>query len=104
MKSNGKLYLVLAAAGITAAAVITTTLLRADDKAASPNTTAKSGADSKSSDLFPDPVVARGKGVEIKRSALDEAMARIRASADAYGQRIPTADLERISFDRLLQM
>lgn len=104
MKLNRKIFLGLTAAGITAAAIVSTTVLKAEDKTPAASGASKTDASTKADSLFPDPVIARGTGVEIKRSALDEAMARVRASADAYGQRIATPDLERLSFDRLLQM
>ncbi len=39
--------------------------------------------------LFPDTVVAKGKGIEIKRSKLDESLIALRAEAAARGQSIP---------------
>ncbi len=39
--------------------------------------------------LFPDAVVARGKGFEVKRSQVEEAFTALRASASAQGQKIP---------------
>jgi parvulin-like peptidyl-prolyl isomerase len=39
--------------------------------------------------LFGDPVIAKGKGVEIKRSQLDDVMTGLKASAAAKGQQIP---------------
>ena len=39
--------------------------------------------------LFGDPVVARGKGFEIKRSELDQVMMGVKSTAAARGQTIP---------------
>ena len=46
----------------------------------------------KSASLFGDPVVATGKGFEIKRSQLDEAFINYSATAEASGSPIPPAD------------
>src|SRR5690349_13020360 len=56
---------------------------------------------SKLNDLFPDTVVAKGKGVEIKRSQLDEEVIRTK-SAYAASQRQPPPDLEARVLDGLL--
>jgi peptidyl-prolyl cis-trans isomerase C len=61
----------------------------------------------KISQLFPDDVIAKGKGVEIKRSQLDDAMLSIKTSAAAQGQTIPPDHLnvlEQQVLDRLIQM
>jgi parvulin-like peptidyl-prolyl isomerase len=57
--------------------------------------------------LFPDTVLAKGKGVEVKRSQLDDAMLSIKSSAAAQGQVIPPerlALLEQQVLDRLIQI
>ena len=100
MKLNSKHVGVL-----LAAAVITTTALKADDKPATTNAPAKAGA--KIEDLFPDPVIAKGKGFEIKRSSLDEAITSYRANIKAQNQQISPDDMpliERNSFDHLLEV
>jgi peptidyl-prolyl cis-trans isomerase C len=64
-------------------------------------------ASTKPSDLFPDEVVARGKGVEIKRSQLDDAMVSIKSTFSARGQDLPPdemAHLEQQVLDRLIQI
>ena len=43
----------------------------------------------KPSDLFPDTVVAKGKGIEVKRSQLDDEVIRVTAQAAASGRPIP---------------
>ena len=56
--------------------------------------------------LFGDPVIAKGKGFEIKRSELDEVMMGIKSAAAARGQTIPPAQLAQIEgqlLNRLIQ-
>ena len=56
--------------------------------------------------LFGDPVIAKGKGFEIKRSELDEVMMGIKSAAAARGQTIPPEQLIQIEgqlLDRLIQ-
>ncbi len=52
--------------------------------------------------LFGDPVIAKGKGFEIKRSELDEVMTGIKSAYAAQGQPIPAARLTQIE-GRLLE-
>ncbi len=54
--------------------------------------------------LFPDEVVAKGKGVEIKRAQLDEEVIRIKAQLAAAGQPIPAAHLKMVEQNILDQM
>src|SRR5439155_6564429 len=68
-----------------------------------PAPAAKSGV--KPSDLFGDSVVAKGKGIEVKRSQLDDEVIRRKGAAAAYGQTIPPeqmALLERQVLDQLI--
>jgi peptidyl-prolyl cis-trans isomerase C len=61
----------------------------------------------KAEDLFPDPVVAKGKGFQIKRSQLDEALIAIKANLAARGQGIAPSELlalEKQILDRLIQI
>ncbi|HEX3800030.1 MAG TPA: peptidylprolyl isomerase [Verrucomicrobiae bacterium] len=100
MKSNSKFLGVL-----LAASVLSTAALKADDKPATTNAPAAAGA--KLDDLFPDPVIAKGTGFEIKRSQLDEAISGVRSAAAARGRELTPADLsaiERSSFDHLLEV
>src|ERR1700690_4396655 len=56
--------------------------------------------------LFGDPVIAKGKGFEIKRSELDEVITGIKSAAAARGQNIPPGQLIQIEgqlLDRLIQ-
>lgn len=80
-----KLIKVLVFAGILAAAIFL--LPAADDKPAVKSTAVK-GAE-----LFPDRVVARGKGFELKQSEVEEAFASIRSRLAAAGQ--PLAEEQR---------
>ncbi len=62
---------------------------------------------SKTADLFPDSVVARAKGFEIKRSQLDEEVIRIKSQAAAAGQPIPAehaALVEQSVLDQMIQL
>jgi len=57
--------------------------------------------------LFGDPVIAKGKGFEIKRSQLDEVVDGLKASVAARGQSIPPEQLgfyEGKFLDRLIQI
>ena len=61
----------------------------------------------KVTDLFPDEVVAKGKGVEVKRSQLDDAMVSIKSAFAARGQDLPPEEMNRIEqnvLDRLIQI
>lgn len=59
----------------------------------------------KADDLFPDPVIVKGKGIEIHQSRLDEAIASVKAGAVSRGEEISPAQmplLEKQVFDNLL--
>src|SRR5205823_4617055 len=75
------------------------------------NTLVATSTNSKPADvmtqLFGDPVIAKGKGVEIKRSQLDEVVGGLKASAAARGQSIPPEQLKLVQgrfLDRLVQI
>jgi peptidyl-prolyl cis-trans isomerase C len=97
MKSHSKIFSVLLAASVVGSITV-----RADDKpAAGTNASAKLDA------LFPDPVIAKGKGVEIKRSQLDDAIASVKANAAARGQEVSADDMavvQRGAFEHLLEV
>src|ERR1043165_4783967 len=60
----------------------------------------------KSAKQSPDTVVAKGKGVEVNRAQLDEALSEFKANATAQGGTIPpeqTASLESGMLDGLIQ-
>lgn len=76
-------------------------------RAVDASTSATPAKSTKGADLFPDTVVARGKGVEIKRSQFDDALISIKSTAMARGQAIPPeqlAGLEQQVLDRLIQI
>jgi peptidyl-prolyl cis-trans isomerase C len=52
-------------------------------------------------ELFGDPVIARGKGIEIKRSQLDSAMVSLRAAAAGRNQPLPP-DADRLILRNLI--
>ena len=54
--------------------------------------TLRAQAPDKSASLFGDPVVATGKGFEIKRSQLDDAFINYTAGAEASGNAVPEAE------------
>ncbi len=57
--------------------------------------------------LFGNPVIAKGKGFEIKRSELDEVMTDLKSAAAAHGQVIPPGQLPQIEsqlLNRLIQI
>ena len=61
----------------------------------------------KPGDLFPDEVVAKGKGVQVKRSELDDAMISIKSTFAARGQDVPADEMARLEqqvLDRLIQI
>lgn len=51
--------------------------------------------------LFGDPVIAKGKGFEIKQSELDEVLSPLRARAAAQGQAIPPDQLLQVETEML---
>jgi parvulin-like peptidyl-prolyl isomerase len=58
-------------------------------------------------DLLPDSVVAKGKGFEVKRSQLDDALVSVKAAATAQGTEISRPELAKIEMkllDRLIQI
>ena len=62
---------------------------------------------SKASELFPDVPVVKGKGFQIKRSQLDDAVTSIKSTAVARGQSIPPdqiAMMEQQVLERLIQI
>ncbi len=56
--------------------------------------------------LFPDTVIAKGKGVEVKRSQLDEKVIRLKSQAAGRGQPVPperSAEVEQMVLAQLIQ-
>lgn len=70
--------------------------------AAATNTNASSA--SKLTDLFGDPVVARAKGVEIKRSELDKALVPIKANYTARGQNLGPEQTALLEYQVISEM
>jgi peptidyl-prolyl cis-trans isomerase C len=100
MRKALKLFTLLLAAGGLAVSQIL---------AATPGSqeTSTAGKSPKVTDLFPDVVVAKGKGVEVKRSQLDDAMISIKSTLAARGQELPPDEmnhLEQQVLDRLIQI
>jgi len=82
------------------AALATTALALAPSLAATAGTTNTTGAN-KIADLLGDPVIAKGKGVEIKRSQLDAEMISVQAMARAQQQQIPPDQMGLIERQKL---
>lgn len=83
---------------ILTVAVATSLLATAASFAA---TAGSSSASSKIDDLIGDPVIAKAKGVEIKRSQLDAEMLNVQAMAAAQRQTIPAEQLALIEREKL---
>ena len=61
----------------------------------------------KVSDLFADPVVAKGKGVEVKRSQVEDALTGLKSNFAARGQALSSEDLQNAQpqvLERLIQI
>ena len=89
--------LLIAAGAITASA--------AEQAAPAPTNTA--AKDTKTSDLFADNIVAKGKGVSVKRGQLDDAVVSLKASLTARGQNVAPEQMAMIEpqiLDSLIQM
>ncbi len=79
----------------------------AADQPPSTNAPAAAPDTTKPAELFADPVLARGKGVEVKRSQLDEAIITFKSTAAASGQMIRPDQMpavERGELERLLEV
>jgi peptidyl-prolyl cis-trans isomerase C len=100
MKRTTKVLAVFVTAGGLAAHVLAAAATPTD-------TSTPSKPAPKVSDLFPDVIVAKGKGVEVKRSQLDDAMVSIKSTFAARGQPLPPEEmnhLEQQILDRLIQI
>jgi peptidyl-prolyl cis-trans isomerase C len=83
------------------------TLPAASADSAAPDSSAPAKPTVKASDLFPDTVIAKGKGVEVKRSQLDDEVVRVKAQALAARQPIPPDKvnlLEQQLLDQMIQL
>ena len=89
---------------LVAAALLSGQTRAAEDTAA---TETKPKATSRATELFGDSVVAKGKGVEVKRSQLDEEFIRVKAQATANNRPLSSEQstlLERQILDGLIQL
>jgi len=89
---------------LVAAALLSGQTRAAEDTAASET---KPKATSRATELFGDSVVAKGKGVEVKRSQLDEEFIRVKAQASANNRPLSSEQstlLERQILDGLIQL
>jgi len=89
---------------LVAAAFLSGQTRAAEDTAA---TETKPKATSRATELFGDSVVAKGKGVEVKRSQLDEEFIRVKAQATANNRPLSSEQstlLERQILDGLIQL
>jgi parvulin-like peptidyl-prolyl isomerase len=89
---------------LVAAALLSGQTRAAEDTAA---TETKPKATSRATELFGDSVVAKGKGVEVKRSQLDEEFIRVKAQASANNRPLSSEQstlLERQILDGLIQL
>ncbi|MGH7951371.1 MAG: peptidylprolyl isomerase [Limisphaerales bacterium] len=71
------------------------------------NSPVNANPDATEAALFGDPVIAKGKGFELKRSELDEVMTGMKSAAAARGQAIPPeqmTNLEGMMLNRLIQI
>jgi peptidyl-prolyl cis-trans isomerase C len=105
MKTKMKVIFTAALAmALTASSVLADTAPAANKSAAAgTNTTASATMAS----LFGDPVIAKGKGVEVKQSALDEVVLGIKSAAAAHNEPIPPQQLlgiEAQMLNRLIQI
>jgi peptidyl-prolyl cis-trans isomerase C len=92
---------------LLAAATITSVALAVSPDNKPAPTPAPAASTPKLDAFLPDTVIAKGKGFEIKRSQLDEALVGVKATATSRGQEIPPAQLgmiEKRLLDRLIQI
>ena len=83
---------------VLVAALATSLVAASTSNAADTN---KSSGSSKIEALLGDPVIAKGKGVEIKRSQLDAEMLNVQAMANARRQQIPADQMVLIEREKL---
>src|SRR5580698_4155412 len=84
----------------TAATALALTFTYADTPGAAPGATATNSADAMTA-LFGDPVIAKGTGVSVKRSDLDQIVTGLKAEAMSHGQQIPPERLTQIEAEML---
>lgn len=80
---------------------LATTLVAAPTSPAATDGATPSAASSKIADLIGDPVIAKGKGVEIKRSQLDAELLNFQAMAAAQRRQIPPDQMQMVEREKL---
>jgi len=98
MKSKNRIL-----TGLLMASLLCGAIAMADDAT---NTT-KTSTSSKIDELFPDVVVAKGTGIEIKRSRLDEEISGFKSAATAQGRELTPRNLpliEKLAYDHLVDL
>jgi hypothetical protein len=85
-------------------ALVSFNIMVAGARAAEPGGNATPARAPRLSDLFGDEVIARGKGVEVKRSQLEEAFVAQKASLILRGQQVPEDRRARLESQLLQQL
>jgi parvulin-like peptidyl-prolyl isomerase len=98
MKVKPVLFAVIAASAAAGAA-----MLAFSTQAAAPDTTLAAGTNPPAP-LFADPVIASGRGVQVKRSELDDVVTSLKSAAAAQGETIPPERLMLLEAQALEQM
>jgi parvulin-like peptidyl-prolyl isomerase len=98
MKVKPTIFAVIAVSVAAGAAI-----LAISTRAAAPDTTSGANTNSMGS-LFPDPLIASGTGVQVKRSELDDVVTSLKSAAAAKGETIPAERLVLIEAQALEQM
>jgi peptidyl-prolyl cis-trans isomerase C len=92
---------------LLAAGVLLVSRAPAAQTPAADSATSSAKFNSKLNDLFPDTLVVKGKGIEIKRSTFDDTVTSIKASAAANNQPIPPESMalvERQVLENLIRV
>jgi parvulin-like peptidyl-prolyl isomerase len=90
-------YILSTAVAVTGVTAISLFMAHAD----TPTAMAPAGTNDAMTALFGDPVIAKGSGVSIKRSDLDQVLTGVKSEAMARGQTIPPEQLTRIEAEML---
>jgi parvulin-like peptidyl-prolyl isomerase len=88
---------------ITASVAAGAAILAISTRAAAPDTTSGASTNSMAS-LFPDPLIASGTGVQVKRSELDDVVTSLKSEAAANGETIPAERIVLLEAQALEQM
>jgi len=76
----------------------------APDQPATTNSAAASKPAAKLNELFPDKVIAKGKGVEVSRNQLEDEIIRFKAQVAGRGQTVPPEQMEMMERQLLEQL